>query len=479
MDKIKSFLHIKRRQSKHRLVRERIKDYKDVLILPSDGETKEQSSRCMDCSTAFCHWGCPLENYIPEWNDFVFRGRWKEAFELLNAVNNLAEITGRICPAVCEYACVLGLDDNPVTICSNELAIIEHAFKEGFVRPNTPQKRSGKKAAIIGSGPAGLSAASELNKMGHKTVVFERDSKIGGILRYGIPDFKLEKWIIDRRLDIMREEGIEFAVNSEVGRNYPFKKIRDEFDAVCLAGGCRVPRDLKIEGRDLKGIYFAMDYLTQANKLVSKEKNSLEEDRDAKGKKVVVIGGGDTGADCVGSANRQGAESVTQIEVLPKPPEVRSQEYPWPYYPKLLKTSTSHEEGCWRQWSVTAKEFLGDGSGRVKKILCAKTECSKDERTGKAIMKETLGANFEIEADMVILAMGFLHPRYQGLLEELKVELDERGYVKTDKNFMTSQKGIFAAGDMRKGQSLVVWAVSEGKNCAQRINRYLNSNFIS
>jgi glutamate synthase (NADPH/NADH) small chain len=456
MGDIKGFLKIKKKSSEYRQPCERVRDFKDVAFLRSDRDSKEQSSRCMDCGTAFCNWGCPVGNYIPEWNDFVFKGQWDKAFELLDATNDLPEITGRICPALCEYACVLGINDEPVTIREDELAVIEHAFKKGFIRPRPPLKRSGKKVAVIGSGPAGLSCAARLNRAGYKVVVYEKDDKIGGIMRYGIPDFKLEKWILDRRIDIWKNEGIEFKTSTLIS------KLPKGFDAVCLAGGSRVPRDIKIKGRELNGIHFAMDYLVQSNKKISGYRIPENELIDAKGKKVVVIGGGDTGADCVGTANRQKAKSVTQIEIMPKPSEGRPNDQPWPKYPNILKTSTSHGEGCTREWAVLTREFAGD-NGQVTKMICVKVDPA---------MKEITGSGFEIEADLVILALGFLHPEP---IKGLELELDDRGNIKTDENYMTSKKGVFSAGDMRKGQSLVVWAISEGRRCADLMDKYLMS----
>ena len=438
MGDVKGFLKIKRQQAQYRPVCERVKDFTEVAVLRPDERSKEQASRCMDCGTPFCHWGCPIGNYIPEWNDAMFNSHWKKAINLLSATNNLPEITGRLCPAPCEYACVLGINDDPVTILENEFSIIEHAFKAGFIKPNPPKSRTGNKIAVIGSGPAGISCADQLNKAGHRVTVFERDDKPGGILRYGIPDFKLEKTVLDRRIKLLEKEGIVFKTNYEVTKIDP----RGRFDAIVLAGGSRVPRDLNIPGRDLKSIHFAMDYL-------------IDKSINAKGKKVVVVGAGDTGADCVGVAHRQGASCVVQIELLPKPPECRGPECPWPKYPMLLKTSTSHEEGGERKWSVNTREFIGE-NGFVKRLLCVSAD------------KE-----FEIDADLVILALGFLHPEKKGIIENLKLELDPRGNVKTDENYMTSQNGVFAAGDMRRGQSLIVWAISEGRRAGHCIDRFL------
>ena len=410
----RGFLKVERRETGYRPVYERVKDYEPVFRLRSDEQSHEQASRCMDCGTPFCHWGCPIGNYIPEWNDLVFNGQWERAFELLDDTNVLPEVTGRVCPAPCEYACVLGINDDPVTIRENELAIIEYAFKNGLVKPHPPKVRTGKKVAVVGSGPAGLACAVQLNKAGHSVVVFERDDKIGGIMRYGIPDFKLEKEILDRRIDVWKKEGIEFKTGARVGTG---DRILQDFDVVCLAGGSRTPRDLKIEGRELKGIYFAMDYLIQSNRRIAGEKIPASELIDARGKKVVVIGGGDTGADCVGVANRQGKSRVVQIEILPKPSECR----------------TEDEEGGERHWSVSTKKFIGEG-GQVKKLLCEKVGVPASE--------------FEIEADLVILALGFIH-------QDIKAE--ER---------------VFLAGDMRTGPSLIVKAIYDGKQTAEAIDRY-------
>ena len=472
MGDTKGFMKIGKQASEYRAVCERIKDYKDVTIMRPDDRSQEQASRCMDCGTPFCHWGCPVGNYIPEWNDLMFRGHWEKAFELLDATNNFPEVTGRVCPATCEYACVLGINDEPVTIRENELAIIEHAFKAGLVKPKPPASRTGKKVAVVGSGPAGLACAAQLNRAGHEVTVYEKDKKIGGILRYGIPDFKLEKWILDRRLDLMKAEGIKFVTSTNVGVDYPKEKLLKEYDAICLTGGAGEPRDLKIEGRDLEGIHFAMDYLIQSNRRVAGEEIPKEELIDAKDKKVVVIGGGDTGSDCVGTANRQGAACVVQIEVLPKPEECRSDDYPWPMYPLLLKTSSSHEEGGQRHWAVLTEKFVGK-NGKVKKLISKRVEFEKTEENTCPVMKEIPGSEFEIDADLVILAVGFLHPVHTGLLTELGVEFDEKGNIKTDPNYGTSISKVFSAGDMRRGQSLVVWAISEGRKAAHSIDKFL------
>lgn len=471
MGDIKGFLKVKRKKTEYRPVCERIKDFRDVALLRSDDSSSEQASRCMDCGTPFCHWGCPIGNYIPEWNDLVYQKKWEKAMKMLHATNNLPEITGRLCPALCESACVLGINDDPVTIRENELAIIEHAFKKGYIRPDKPFKNTGKKVAVVGSGPAGLACADQLNRAGHKVTVFEKDDAVGGILRYGIPDFKLEKSIIDRRIKILQGSGINFVVNMDVGNNYPLDKIKNEFDAICLACGSREPRDMKIKGRELKGIHFAMDYLIQSNRRVKGQINLKEELIDAKNKKVVVIGGGDTGADCVGTANRQGASCVVQIEVLSKPPECRTEDFPWPKHPLILKTSTSHEEQTTRKWAILTKEFIGE-SGFVKKLSCIEVEFIKD-KNNCFVMKEMQGSNFEIEADLVILAIGFVHTEHNNLVKDLGIAFDAKGNVKTSSDYMTSSKGIFSAGDMHRGQSLIVWAISEGRRAAYSIDTYL------
>lgn len=453
----KGYLKVKREGSEYRPVCERINDYQEVFKLRSDNRSQEQGSRCMDCGTPFCHWACPVGNYIPEWNDLMFRGRWEKALELLLASNNLPEITGRLCPAVCEYACVLGINDDPVTCRENELAIIEHGYRKGIVKPTPPRKRTGLHVAVVGSGPAGLTVADELNKRGHKVTVFERHKRPGGILRYGIPNFKLDKKVLDRRIDIWKKEGIIFKNGADVGRDIKSDDLLKKFDAVCIAGGSRIPRDLAIEGRDLDGIHFAMDYLIQSNLRAEGANIPAEDLIDAKDKRVVVIGGGDTGADCVGTANRQGASCVTQIEVLPLPPENRPCSQPWPKYPSLLKKTTSHEEGGERQWSITTKKFIGE-EGTVKKLLCLKD-----------------GNEFEIDADLAILAIGFLHPEHNGPVKDLGLALDNKGNVLTDNTYMTSRPGVFAAGDMRRGQSLVVWAIAEGRQAAKSIDGFLKS----
>lgn len=459
----RGFLINKRVVSEYRPVCERVRDYKEVFRLRPDEVTREQARRCMDCGTPFCHSGCPIGNIIPEWNEFVYHNQWQKALDMLNSTNNLPEVTGRVCPAPCEYSCVLGINNDPVTIRENELGIIEHAFKEGLIKANPPKVRTGKSVAIVGSGPAGLACAAQLNSAGHKVTVFERDEQIGGIMRYGIPDFKLEKTVLDRRIEIWKQEGIEFKTNTNIGHTIPAEKLAKEFDAVCLTGGAKFPRDLSIEGRNLKGVYFAMEYLTQSNRRVQGARVKDEDLIDAKGKSVVVIGGGDTGSDCVGTANRQGASCVVQIELMPMPPKDRPETFPWPKYPLILKTSSSHEEGVTRKWSIVTKRFKGLGTG-VSGLICAQV----DEK-----LKEIPGTEFEIEADLVFLALGFLGPEKTGMITELGLELDPRSNIKTDSNYMTSRKGVFSAGDMRRGQSLIVWAISEGRKAARSIDTYL------
>lgn len=473
MGDVKGFLKVKRQSTQYRPVCERIKDYRDVCLPRQEDCTREQSSRCMDCGTPFCHWACPIDNYIPEWNDLVFKGRWDEAWQLLSATNNLPEITGRVCPALCEYSCVLGINDDPVTARENELAIVEYAFRHGLIKAGPLKARSGKSVAVIGSGPSGLSCADQLNKVGHKVTVFERDSGIGGIMRFGIPDFKLEKSILDRRIKIWEEEGIKFNPGSNIGVDIGIESLQRDFDAVCLACGSRQARDLKVEGRDLEGIYFAMDYLTAGNRFAAKEAKPQDKIYDAKGKKVLVIGGGDTGSDCVGTACRQKAACVMQIELLPKPAECRTDDYPWPKYPMLLKTTSSHQEGVERQWSIMTKKFIGK-NGALTKLSCARASLEKDA-SGCPVVKEIPGTDFEIQADMAILALGFVAPEKNGPIHDLRLGLDSRGNVKTTPSYMTSVKGVFSCGDMRRGQSLVAWAISEGRCAAESIHQYLKT----
>ena len=450
----------------------------------TDEKLNQQSGRCMDCGIPFCHNGCPLGNVIPEFNDAVYKKDWKEAYEILNSTNNFPEFTGRICPAPCETACVLGINQPAIAIEEIEKHIIEIAFDKGFVTPHKPNLLSGKKVAVIGSGPAGLAAAAQLNYAGHAVTVFERDDVPGGLLRYGIPDFKLEKWVIDRRINLMEEEGVQFKYHANVGVNISINELLREFNAIVLAGGSTVPRDLPIPGRALNGVYFAMDFLKQNNKRVAGinpfenaniESNILAEELKATNKNVLVIGGGDTGSDCVGTSNRHGAKSVTQFELLPKPPEERNEAMPWPSYPMLLKTTSSHEEGADRQWAVATKEFIGDDNGNLKAVKIIDLEWKIiDNKPAQFI--EVAGSEREIPCELALLAMGFVHPQHTGLLKELDVELDGRGNVKaSEKNYTTNIPKIFTAGDMRRGQSLVVWAISEGRECARHVDLFLNN----
>ncbi|MCY6371371.1 glutamate synthase subunit beta [Clostridium ganghwense] len=470
MGKLTGFKEIERKNFNKRSIEERIKDYKEVYIPLEEEEMKEQASRCMDCGTPFCNWGCPLGNVAPDWNDMLYKGQLEKAYKRLTLTNNFPEFTGRVCPALCEAACALGINRKAVSVREIEFTIIEKAFAEGWVKANPPKVRTGKKVAVVGSGPSGLAAAAELNSVGHEVTVFEKSEKIGGLLRYGIPDFKLEKSVIDRREAIMEEEGITFKTGVEVGVDIEAKELLDDFDAVILTGGSSVPRDLKAEGRELKGVHFAMDYLSQQNKRVSNEKFD-EEEINAKGKNVIVIGGGDTGSDCVGTAVRQGAKKVYQFEIMPKPKEERDDTMPWPTYPKILKTTTSHEEGCERDWNVITKAFVGE-DGKVKKLLGAKVEWTKNEN-GRMSMQEVPNSEFEVEAELVFLAMGFLHPKHEGMIGELGLKLDERGNVYTSENGMTSVEGIFSAGDMRTGQSLVVKCIHDGRMIAKSVDEYL------
>lgn len=472
MGKTTGFLEFDRELPHKRPVQERINDYNEFVHRYAAQKLNQQAARCMDCGVPFCHNGCPLGNLIPEFNDAVYRESWAEAYELLSYTNNFPEFTGRICPAPCESACVLGINRPAITIEEIEKHIIEIAFEKGLVKPHQPSVRSGKKVAIIGSGPAGLAAAAQLNYAGHLVTVFERDDAPGGLLRYGIPDFKLEKWVVDRRINLLEEEGIIFKCNANVGGNVGINDLLREFHAIVLAGGSTIPRNLEIPGRELKGIYFAMDFLTQQNKRVRNRKIKGD-DILVNNKNVVVIGGGDTGSDCVGTSNRQKAKNVTQFELLPKPAAERTQHMPWPTYPMTLKITSSHEEGANRHWAIATKEFIGDENGNVKALKVIDLEWKVVEgRPAKFI--EVPGSEREIPCELALLAMGFVHPQHEGLLNELGVERDDRGNVKaTEKNYQTNISKIFTAGDMRRGQSLVVWAISEGRECAKKVDEFL------
>ncbi len=464
MGKLTGFIDYERENVKKRPIEERVKDYNEVY-LPVDYKTiQTQASRCMDCGVAFCssEFGCPLGITIPETNDLVYKGQWKKALDILLQVNNFPEFTGTVCPAPCESACVLSINNKGVCNRNIELSIINKAFEEGYIKPQQPTMKTNKQIAIVGSGPAGLACADQLNKAGHDITVFERDDRVGGLLTYGIPDFKLDKNIVDRRIKLMEEEGVIFKTNIWVGRDYPAVYLKKEFDAIVLCGGSTQARDLPVPGRNLNGLHFAMDYLKQKNKI--NKGIEIEEDLiSAQDKYVVVVGGGDTGSDCVGTAIRQGAKSVYQLEISSEPPKYRTSEQLWPMYPMILRTSTSHEEGGVREFSVKTTAFSGEG-GKVKKLHAVKIDKN---------FKEIPGSEFKINCELVLFAMGFLHPEHEMMLKDLDVELDKRGNVKTDEKYRTSVEGIFSAGDMRRGQSLVVHAISEGRKVAREIDLYL------
>jgi glutamate synthase (NADPH/NADH) small chain len=470
MGNAKAFLTINRKEAGYRPIVDRIADFSEVEQTLNSEDRMLQASRCMECGVPFCHWACPLGNLIPEWQDLLYKGKWQEAYGILITRNNFPEFTGRICPALCEKSCVLNLEKQPLTIRENEAAIAEHAFLEGYVKPNPPQHRTGKKVAVIGSGPAGLAVADQLNKNGHTVTVYEKDEYIGGLLRLGIPDFKLNKEIIERRLDIMKAEGIKFETGVEVGKDLPADKLLSKFDAVCLTMGAGVPRDLPIEGRELKGIHFALDFLKQQNRVVSGQSIPAGERLLAKGKNVLVIGGGDTGSDCVGTAIRQKAAQVTQIEILSMPPKETNPETPWPMYSNILKTSSSHKEGCERRWSLASKRFIGE-KGKVTGVEVAEVEWSKDEN-GRFTMKET-GKTEIIPTGLVLLSMGFTQPVHEGLLDILGVQYDARGNVEAVHPNESSVNKVFVAGDVTSGASLVVRAIVSGRAAAEAIEKFL------
>ena len=470
MGLIDGFMKFDREMPKSRDVKERIKDNNEVYTPLDKEKVKQQASRCMDCGVPFCHHGCPLGNNIPDFNDAVYQGKWGEAIKILSSTNNFPEFTGRICPAPCEASCVLSINNKPVTIEYIEKTIAEQAFEKGYIKPHPPKTRTGKRIAVVGSGPAGLAAAAQLNKAGHWVTVFERSDRIGGLLRYGIPDFKLEKHVVDRRIKLMEAEGIIFRTNANVGVNISAKHLKDEFDAVVMCGGASAPRDLPIPGRHLNGIHFAMDFLPQQNKKVAGDRIFTGEIL-ATDKNVLVIGGGDTGSDCVGTSNRQMAKSITQIELLSQPPLTRSDNNPWPLWPMILMTSSSHEEGVKRQWSILTKEFLGDNMGRVTGLKIVDIKWGENEQ-GKMGFQEIAGSERVIPCELALLAIGFVGAEKAGMVDELKLELDARGNIRTE-NYMSSLDGVFAAGDIRRGQSLVVWAISEGREAARAIDTWL------
>lgn len=473
MGKVTGFLEFDRELPQKMAPQERLENYNEFVQEFEPEKLNQQAARCMNCGIPFCHSGCPLGNVIPEFNDAVYQGKWEDAYLILSSTNNFPEFTGRICPAPCEAACVLGINKPAVAIEEIEKHIIEIAFSKGFVKPNSPILKSGKTVAIIGSGPAGLAAAAQMNKAGHTVTVYERDDQPGGLLRYGIPDFKLEKSIIDRRLEIMRQEGIQFVCNTEIGVKEDMKAFIDRHDAVIMAAGSTIPRNLTIPGRDLKGIHFAMDFLKQQNKEVNN--SAIPGERIlAKAKDVVVIGGGDTGSDCVGTSNRQHANSVKQFELMVQPPQQRNESMPWPVYPMLLKTTSSHEEGCERFWGINTKAFLGDNQGNLRAILVSDVSWELDALGRPIKFIEVEGSEREIPCQLVLLAMGFLHPQHVGLIQNSGLELDNRGNVMAvEGQYQTNIQKVFAAGDMRRGQSLVVWAISEGREAARKVDEFL------
>ena len=471
MGKVTGFLEIKRKKWPTRPVEERIRDWKEVYLPFPQDELKKQAARCMDCGIPFCHQGCPLGNIIPDWNDLVYKDHWRDAIDRLHATNNFPEWTGRLCPAPCEGSCVLEINDDPVTIKAIELSIVERASDEGWITPHPPAVRTGKKVAVIGSGPAGLAAAQQLNRAGHAVTVFERADRIGGLLRYGIPEFKMEKRFLERRLQLMEKEGVVFTTNAHVGVDLPVGALRDQFDAIVLAGGACHPRDLPVPGRELAGIHFAMDYLTLQNKRCEGDAIPDADFITAQGKRVVIIGGGDTGADCLGTVHRQGARSVHQFELLPRPPDTRAPDNPWPQWPNIFRVSGAHEEGGERVYAVSTERFLGNAQGQVRALEAVQVEMVREG--GRLDFKPIPGTAFTLDCDLVLLAMGFLGPERPGMLAQLGVKLTERGNVWRDARWMTSVPGVFTCGDMQRGQSLIVWAIAEGRSAARGADLYL------
>jgi glutamate synthase (NADPH/NADH) small chain len=467
MGNVNGFIQVKRSKQHARPVHLRVLDWHDVYLPTPEKEVRDQGSRCMDCGIPFCHQGCPLGNQIPEWNDLVYRQRWQAASDRLHSTNNFPDFTGRLCPAPCEGSCVLGINDDPVTIKNIELSIVERAFEEGWIRATPPATRTGKTVAIVGSGPAGLAAADQLNKAGHLVTVFEKSDRIGGLLRYGIPEFKIEKRFLERRLALLEQEGVQFRTGVNVGVDLPVKTLRAEFDAIILSGGAGWARDLPVPGRDLAGIHFAVDYLSRQNRIC--EGDDVPEDplMSAAGKRVIIIGGGDTGADCLGTAHRQGALSVHQFELLPRPPDARLPDNPWPQWPRIFRSSAAHDEGGERLFSISTERFLGDDQGRVRALETVNVEVSRSGIT------KLPGTEVTLEAELVLLAMGFVGPERRGLLTELGVRLTDRGNVWRDERWMTSEEGVFTAGDMQRGQSLIVWAIADGRHAAASVDSYL------
>jgi glutamate synthase (NADPH/NADH) small chain len=469
MGKITGFMEINRETPPRRPIRERVADWREYELKMPDDKLAQQGARCMDCGIPFCHKGCPLGNIIPDWNDLVYRGRWREAIERLHWTNNFPEFTGRVCPAPCEEACVLNINNDPVTIKHIEKSIIDHAWAEGYVTPQPNPRKTGKRVAVVGSGPSGMACAQQLARAGHSVTLYERADRIGGLLRYGIPDFKLEKWQVERRVEQMKAEGVEVITNCRVGFDIHADELRRKHDAIALTIGATKPRDLPVPGRELKGIHFAMDFLPQQNKRNAGDVVAPEVSITAKGKRVVILGGGDTGSDCLGTSNRQGASIVHQYELLPMPPEKRTTAMPWPDWPMILRTSTSHEEGVKRDWSINTKYFSGE-NGMVKKLHGVRLNWKQDN--GRMAMEEIPGSEFELECDLVLLALGFLGPEPDGIVAELGLKLDQRGNI-AGENYHSSVPGVFAAGDARRGQSLVVWAIWEGRECARAVDTYL------
>jgi glutamate synthase (NADPH/NADH) small chain len=476
MGKPTGFMEYERLERGYEPASDRVVHYEEFLVPLSEADVSIQGARCMDCGIPYCHQGCPVNNIIPDWNDLVYRSDWRSAIEVLHSTNNFPEFTGRICPAPCEAACTLNLHDSPVTIKTIECAIIDKAWEEGWIQPQISHHKTRRKVAVVGSGPAGLACAQQLARAGHFVTLYERQDKIGGLLRYGIPDFKLNKNLIDRRMAQMRAEGVEFHTNINVGVDLSAAKLKEDYDAIVLAGGAEQPRDLSLPGRELRGVHFAMDFLRANSKRVQGVYVPEDAFVSAEGKHVVVIGGGDTGSDCIGTSNRHGAKTVTQIEILPMPPEKEDKDLTWPNWPNKLRTSSSQEEGCNRMWSIATKEFIGDGEGNLKALKCIKVEWEKDE-AGRWQMSEVEGSGFSLQADLALLAMGFVHPVHEGMLAELGMELDARGNVRGEtegpKAYHTSVEGVFAAGDMRRGQSLVVWAIREGRQAARAVDEWL------
>jgi glutamate synthase (NADPH/NADH) small chain len=470
MGKLGGFIEFHRRLPPRRPVDERLHDYREVYLPWAVDSLREQAARCMDCGIPFCHSGCPLGNLIPEWNDLVWRNDWETAIERLHATNNFPEFTGRLCPAPCEPACVLSINDDPVTIKQVEVSIIDRAFEEGWVRAAPPAHRTGKRVAVVGSGPAGLACAQQLNRAGHQVTVYEKDDRIGGLLRYGIPDFKLEKWILDRRIDLMSAEGVAFETGYDIGVDITGAELCSRFDAVVLAMGAGHPRDLVVPGRELGGVHYAMEYLPQQNRRVAGENTGLAETITARGRRVIILGGGDTGADCLGNVHREGCASVHQFELLPPPPDDRAPDNPWPQWSIVMRSSAAHEEGGVRDYSIQTTGFSGD-NGQVERLHAVRVEPRKVD--GRMQFVPIEGTAFTMEADLVLLAMGFLHPVHSGLVEELGVALDARGNIAADADFQTSVPGVFTAGDARRGQSLIVWAIAEGRQAARGCDRVL------